>query len=83
MSGLIVNVPQALIANNSSKVGVIQMTRSMAVELAAYGIRVNSISPGYMKSEMTAQRPQALKDYWNECIPMGRMGTPYEIATAR
>lgn len=82
MSGLIVNVPQAQIAYNSSKAGVIQMTRSLAVELATHGIRVNSISPGYMKSEMTAQRPQELKDFWNARIPMGRMGTPYELATA-
>jgi len=82
MSGLIVNVPQEQVAYNSSKAGVIQMTRSMAVELARHGIRVNSISPGYMKSEMTALRPQELKDYWNARIPMGRMGTPYELATA-
>ena len=82
MSGLIVNVPQAQVAYNSSKAGVIQMTRSMAVELATHGIRVNSISPGYMKSEMTAQRPKELKDFWNARIPMGRMGTPYELATA-
>jgi len=82
MSGMIVNIPQAQIAYNSSKAGVIQMTRSMAVELAPHGIRVNSISPGYMKSEMTAQRPQELRDFWNARIPMGRMGTPYELATA-
>lgn len=82
MSGLVVNVPQMQIAYNASKAGVIQMTRSMAVELARHGIRVNSISPGYMKSEMTAQRPQELKDFWNARIPMGRMGTPHELATA-
>lgn len=82
MSGLVVNVPQQQVAYNSSKAGVIQMTRSLAVELARHQIRVNSISPGYMMSEMTAQRPQELKDFWNARIPLGRMGTPHELATA-
>ena len=81
MSGVVVNVPQEQIAYNSSKAGVIQMTHSLAMELAKYGIRVNSISPGYMASAMTAKRPQELRDYWCARIPMGRMGTPKEIST--
>lgn len=81
MSALIVNVPQEQIAYNSSKAGVVQMTHSLAVELARYGIRVNSISPGSIFTEMTAKRPKELRDFWCSRIPLGRMGTPEELAT--
>lgn len=82
MSALIVNVPQEQIAYNSSKAGVVHMTKTLAVELAKYNIRVNCISPGYMFSEMTAKRPQSLRDFWCERIPVGRMGTPKELGSA-
>ncbi len=82
MSAKIVNVPQQQIAYNSSKGGVLHMTRTLAVELAPYGIRVNSVSPGYMFTPMTAKRPQELKDFWIARIPQGRMGTPEDLATA-
>ena len=82
MSAKIVNVPQQQIAYNSSKGGVLHMTRTLAVELAPHGIRVNSVSPGYMFTPMTAKRPQELKDFWMARIPQGRMGTPEDLATA-
>ena len=81
MSATIINTPQEQIAYNSSKAGVVHMTHTLACELARYNIRVNCISPGYMQTPMTAKRPQELKDYWCERIPMGHMGVPDNLAT--
>jgi len=53
MSGIIVNTPQAQSAYNVSKAGVIMLTRSLAAEWASHHIRVNTIAPGYMKTELT------------------------------
>jgi NAD(P)-dependent dehydrogenase (short-subunit alcohol dehydrogenase family) len=79
MSGSIVNVPQWQASYNASKAGVIHMTRSLAVEWAQYGIRVNSISPGYIATPMSVDTPQYLKDAWMPLIPMHRMGKPEEL----
>lgn len=84
MSGLVVNVPQYQAAYNTSKAGVIMITRSMALEWARYNIRINTIAPGYMKTEMTAKdfenegaNPMVRK--WMELTPMNRPGTPDEL----
>ena len=59
------------------------MTKSLAVEWACKGIRVNSISPGYIKTEMAPVRSrQDWQDYWVSTIPFRRMGTPEELAGA-
>jgi NAD(P)-dependent dehydrogenase (short-subunit alcohol dehydrogenase family) len=79
MSGSIVNVPQWQASYNASKAGVIHMTRSLAAEWARYGIRVNSISPGYIATPMSVDTPQELKDAWMPLIPMRRMGKPEEL----
>nr|WP_288975672.1 SDR family oxidoreductase [uncultured Blautia sp.] len=47
MSGTIVNIPQWQASYNASKAGVIHLTKSLALEWIPYGIRVNSLSPGY------------------------------------
>ena len=62
--------------------GVIHMTRSLALEWAKYGIRVNSLSPGYIATPMSVDTPQELKDAWMPLIPMHRMGTPEELVPA-
>jgi NAD(P)-dependent dehydrogenase (short-subunit alcohol dehydrogenase family) len=82
MSGSIVNIPQWQTSYNASKAGVIHMTRSLAVEWAQYGIRVNSLSPGYIATPMSVDTPRELKDAWMPLIPARRMGTPEELIGA-
>ncbi len=82
MSGTIANIPQWQCSYNASKAGVIHMTRSLALEWAEYGIRVNSLSPGYIATPMSVDTPQELKDAWMPLIPMHRMGTPEELVPA-
>ncbi|MGD0475295.1 MAG: glucose 1-dehydrogenase [Candidatus Velthaea sp.] len=84
MSGLIVNVPQLQTAYNVSKAGVIMIVKSLAVEWAHYGVRVNAIAPGYMRTEMTAasfQEP-ARGGVWLDLTPMKRAGEPPELGGA-
>lgn len=82
MSGSIVNIPQMQASYNSSKAGVIHLSKSLAVEFAKYGIRVNSLSPGYINTPMSSDTPQELKDAWMPLIPMYRMGEPEELIGA-
>ena len=82
MSGTIVNIPQQQASYNASKAAVIHLTKSLAVELAPKGIRMNSISPGYIRTEMTGTVRQDWQDAWVEMIPFSRMGTPEELAGA-
>jgi len=79
MSGLIVNTPQPQAHYNAAKAGVIQLTKSLAAEWAKYNIRVNSISPGYMGTEMVKRVLSQYGKYWLPLIPMGRVGEPSEI----
>ena len=81
MSGHIVNVPQPQVSYNASKAGVIQLTKSLAVEWATKNVRVNSISPGYIGTELTLNSPslQPLIEQWNQVAPMKRMGRPEEL----
>jgi NAD(P)-dependent dehydrogenase (short-subunit alcohol dehydrogenase family) len=84
MSGVISNAPQPQAAYNVSKAGVIMLTKSLAGEWAKRGVRVNSVSPGYVGTDMT--KPGMLNpDWyptWMQFTPMGRVGEPWEIAPA-
>ena len=82
ISGHAVNVPQKQGVYNSSKAGVAMLTKSMALEWAEYGIRVNSISPGYMKTEMTLSSMSHLFPEWEAITPLGRLGEPEELRGA-
>ncbi|MDD4075037.1 MAG: SDR family oxidoreductase [Eubacteriales bacterium] len=82
MSGSIVNIPQWQCSYNASKAGVMHMTKSLAIEWADYGIRVNSLSPGYIATPMSVDTPQELKDAWAPLMPLHRMGTPEELIPA-
>ena len=82
ISGIAVNVPQKQAVYNASKAGVAMLSKSMAVEWAQYGIRVNSISPGYMKTEMTLSTMTHLFPTWESLTPLGRLGEPEELRGA-
>ena len=82
MSAEIVNYPQEQVNYNASKAGVHHLTRSLAAEWAARGVRVNAVAPTYIETDLTrdeAQKPEILK-HWIDGTPMGRMGKPEEIA---
>lgn len=82
MSGSIVNVPQFQASYNTSKAAVSHLAKSLAVEWAPAGVRVNAISPGYFLSDMTRQftteNPELARD-WEGRIPLGRMGEPADL----
>lgn len=82
MSAHAVNLPQKQAIYNTSKAGVAMLTKSMALEWAPYGIRVNSISPGYMKTEMTMASMTHLFPTWESLTPIGRLGVPEELRGA-
>ena len=84
ISGLISNIPQAQAAYNASKAAVHMFTQSMASDYAAENIRVNSIAPGYIGTDMTQVHFDGPEwgPTWKSQTPMGRMGTVDEIATA-
>ncbi len=82
ISGTAVNVPQKQGVYNTSKAGVVMLSRSMAVEWAPYGIRVNSLSPGYIKTEMTLSTMAHLFPVWESLTPMGRLGEPADLRGA-
>lgn len=76
MSGVIANKGLLQPNYNASKAGVAHLTRSLAVEWAPQGVRVNSLSPGYILTPLTERDEVAAKRAeWISGIPMGRMGT--------
>ncbi|MEN0084231.1 MAG: SDR family oxidoreductase [Leifsonia sp.] len=82
MSAEIVNVPQWAASYNSSKAAVRHLAASLAVEWAASDIRVNSIAPGYVLTDLTRQiidREPELEADWISRIPQGRMATPEDL----
>ncbi|UCH24291.1 MAG: glucose 1-dehydrogenase [Trueperaceae bacterium] len=84
MSGIAVNKPQPQSHYNISKAGVIMLTKSLAAEWADRGVRVNSVSPGYIGTEMTRRgmSNEEWRTVWLEMTPMHRVGEPSDIAHA-
>jgi 3-oxoacyl-[acyl-carrier protein] reductase len=67
---------------SSAKAGLIGLTKSAARELASRGITVNAVAPGFVLTELTQDLPDNLKAQLTERTPLGRFGTPEEIADA-
>ncbi len=65
---------------SAAKAGLHGFTKAVAQELAATGVTVNSVSPGYVKTEMTDAIPEGIRDSIIQQVPMGRMAYPDEIA---
>jgi len=65
----------------AAKAGIIGLTMSTARELAARSITVNAIAPGFIETAMTAKLDQATKEAYVEAIPLGRAGTPEDVAS--
>jgi 3-oxoacyl-[acyl-carrier protein] reductase len=66
----------------AAKAGMIGFTKSLAREVGVRGITVNAIAPGFIETDMTDSLPDEQKEALTAQIPMGRLGTPYEIAQA-
>jgi sorbose reductase len=81
MSGHIVNVPQLQAAYNAAKAGVIHLCKSLAVEWVGFA-RANSVSPGYIATEISDFVPKETMDIWKNKIPMGREGQAHELKGA-
>jgi 3-oxoacyl-(acyl-carrier-protein) reductase len=66
----------------ASKAGVIGMTKTLAKELAKFNINVNAVAPGFILTPMTEAVPDKVKDYLIKGIPLGRAGSPEDVADA-
>ena len=79
----IIAVPQVAVYN-ISKGALNQFSRSIAVEYGSYGIRSNSICPGLIETDMTADlmKDEALMQEWSKGYPIGRFGKPEDVASA-
>jgi len=76
--GLMGNPGQANYA--ASKAGIIALTKTVAKELASRNINANAVAPGFIQTEMTAKLPEDLKNKMLAAIPLGKLGTPQDIA---
>ena len=88
--GRIVNITSVVGASGNAgqanyaaaKAGVAGMTRALARELGSRNITVNCVAPGFIATDMTDALPEAQKAALQQQIPLGRLGTPEEIAHA-
>jgi 3-oxoacyl-[acyl-carrier protein] reductase len=76
--GTLGNAGQANYA--ASKAGIVGFTRSVARELAGRNVTVNAVAPGYIDTAMTGDLPESVKESLLASIPLGRLGTPEDIA---
>jgi 3-oxoacyl-[acyl-carrier protein] reductase len=66
----------------AAKAGIIGFTRAVAKEVAAHGVTVNAIAPGFIDTEMTRQLKKDWREELKKMIPMGELGTPRDVAEA-
>ena len=76
--GLMGNPGQANYA--ASKAGIIALTKTVAKELASRNINANAVAPGFIQTEMTAKLSEEIKKKMLEAIPLGKLGTPEDVA---
>ncbi|KPL04558.1 MAG: 3-ketoacyl-ACP reductase [candidate division Zixibacteria bacterium SM23_73_2] len=76
--GIMGNAGQSSYA--ASKAGLVGLTKSTAKELASRGITVNAVAPGYIRTPMTENLSQAVKEGYLSSIPLGKTGTPQQVA---
>ena len=79
ISGLIVNRPQWQASYNASKAAVHQLTKSLALEWAPNGIRVNAIAPGYVKTGIAPIDDPQYAPWWVDLCPQQRYALPEEL----
>lgn len=80
VAGLVGNPGQA--NYSAAKAGLIGLTRTAAAELAGRQVTVNAVAPGWIDTEMTASTPQAAREAVLQRVPLGRVGTPEDVAGA-
>jgi 3-oxoacyl-[acyl-carrier protein] reductase len=76
--GITGNIGQANYA--ASKAGIIGFSKSVALEVASRGITVNAVAPGYIETDMTAQLNTKTREGILQSIPLGRLGSPGDVA---
>ena len=89
-SGRIINISSVVghtgnrgqVAYTMAKAGLDALTKSLAQELAERSILVNSVAPGFIETEMTAELPQEIRQGILSRVPLGRLGSPEEVADA-
>lgn len=81
MSGTIVNVPDTMTAYCTSKAAVAHLAKCLALEWAGFA-RVNCVSPGYVRGDMTKAKEAEGMENWGPISPMGRMCDPRELVGA-
>lgn len=75
------NAP-AMAGYTAAKHGVVGLTKNAALQYARRGIRINAVCPGTVLTEGLAGYPPETQAEWGKLVPMGRLGTPHEIAEA-
>jgi len=66
----------------ASKAGLIGLTKSLALEVASRQVTVNAVAPGLIDTDMTRALPQRAGEEWSSRIPLGRLGSPEDVAAA-
>ncbi len=66
----------------AAKAGIVGLTRSLAKELASRNVTVNAVAPGYIETDMTSGLPEAAREAMISQIPLGRVGSPEDVANA-